>query len=90
MKELISELSAIECSLLLVSTAIIITIILGLIMSGFIGIKNKITMEAFIDKIIELTREITTLRLENKRLKEECKRYKEMNDYYYHKYKGNL
>lgn len=35
MKELISELSAIECSLLLVSTAIIITIILGLIMSGF-------------------------------------------------------
>lgn len=35
MKELISELSAIECSLLFVSTAIIITIILGLIMSGF-------------------------------------------------------
>nr|DAI26927.1 MAG TPA: hypothetical protein [Caudoviricetes sp.] len=35
MKELISELSAIECSLLLVSIAIIITIILGLIMSGF-------------------------------------------------------
>lgn len=35
MKELISELSAIECSLLSVSTAIIITIILGLIMSGF-------------------------------------------------------
>ena len=35
MKELISELSAIECSILLVSTAIIITIILGLIMSGF-------------------------------------------------------
>lgn len=35
MKELISELNAIECSLLLVSTAIIITIILGLIMSGF-------------------------------------------------------
>ena len=35
MKELISELSAIECSLLLVSAAIIITIILGLIMSGF-------------------------------------------------------
>lgn len=35
MKELFSELSAIECSLLLVSTAIIITIILGLIMSGF-------------------------------------------------------
>nr|DAY10050.1 MAG TPA: hypothetical protein [Caudoviricetes sp.] len=34
-KKLISELSAIECSLLLVSTAIIITIILGLIMSGF-------------------------------------------------------
>ena len=47
-------------------------------------------MEAFIDKIIELTREITTLRLENKRLKEECKRYKEMNDYYNHKYKGEL
>lgn len=35
MKELISELNAIECSLLPVSTAIIITIILGLIMSGF-------------------------------------------------------
>nr|DAN49768.1 MAG TPA: hypothetical protein [Caudoviricetes sp.] len=35
MKELISELSAIECSLLFVSSAIIITIILGLIMSGF-------------------------------------------------------
>nr|DAT13032.1 MAG TPA: hypothetical protein [Caudoviricetes sp.] len=35
MKELISELNAIECSLLLVSIAIIITIILGLIMSGF-------------------------------------------------------
>nr|DAK37614.1 MAG TPA: hypothetical protein [Caudoviricetes sp.] len=35
MKELISELNATECSLLLVSTAIIITIILGLIMSGF-------------------------------------------------------
>lgn len=35
MKELISELSAIECSLLFVSTAIIITIILGLIMSAF-------------------------------------------------------
>ena len=34
-KKLISELSAIECSFLLVSTAIIITIILGLIMSGF-------------------------------------------------------
>ena len=34
-KKLISELSVIECSLLLVSTAIIITIILGLIMSGF-------------------------------------------------------
>ena len=34
-KKLISELSTIECSLLLVSTAIIITIILGLIMSGF-------------------------------------------------------
>lgn len=37
-------------------------------------------MEAFIDKIIELTREITILRLENKSLKEECKRYKEMNE----------
>lgn len=35
MKEFISELSTIECSLLLVSTAIRITIILGLIMSGF-------------------------------------------------------
>lgn len=34
MKELISELSAIECSILFVSIAIIITIILGLIMSG--------------------------------------------------------
>nr|DAX30864.1 MAG TPA: hypothetical protein [Caudoviricetes sp.] len=35
MKELISELSTIECSILFVSSAIIITIILGLIMSGF-------------------------------------------------------
>lgn len=35
MKELISELSAIECSLLFISAAIIITIILGLIMSAF-------------------------------------------------------
>ena len=34
MKEFISELSTIECSLLFVSTAIIITSILGLIMSG--------------------------------------------------------
>ena len=47
-------------------------------------------MEEVLNKIIELTREITILRLENKRLKEECKRYKEMNDYYYHKYKGEL
>lgn len=37
-------------------------------------------MEAFIDKIIELTREITTLRLENKRLKEKCKSQKEMDE----------
>lgn len=44
-------------------------------------------MEEFLDKIIALTREITILRLENKRLKDECKRYKEMNDYYCHKYK---
>lgn len=35
MKELISELSAIECSILFVSIAIISTVILGLIMSGF-------------------------------------------------------
>lgn len=35
MKELISELSTIECSILFVSIAIISTIILGLIMSGF-------------------------------------------------------
>nr|DAS94503.1 MAG TPA: Honey bee toxin [Crassvirales sp.] len=34
MKELISELSTIECSILFVSIAIIITIILCLIMSG--------------------------------------------------------
>lgn len=47
-------------------------------------------MEECLDKIIELTREITILRLENKRLKDECKRYKEMNDYYFNKYKGNL
>ena len=37
-------------------------------------------MEAFIDKIIELTREITILCLENKRRKEEYKRYKEMDE----------
>lgn len=35
MKELISELSTIECSILFVSIAIISTIILGLIMSAF-------------------------------------------------------
>ena len=35
MKELISELSAIECSLLLVSKTIIITIILGLVILKF-------------------------------------------------------
>ena len=47
-------------------------------------------MEEVVNKIIELTREITILRLENQSLKDECKRYKKMNDYYYHKYKGNL
>lgn len=35
MKELFSNLNAVEGAILLVSTAIIITIILGLIMSGF-------------------------------------------------------
>ena len=35
MKELISELSAIECSLLFVSIAILGTVIIGLIMSAF-------------------------------------------------------
>lgn len=35
MKELISELNAIECSLLLVSAAIIGTVLIGLIMSVF-------------------------------------------------------
>lgn len=35
MKELISNLSTIECSLLFVSIAILITVILGLVMSGF-------------------------------------------------------
>nr|DAU81841.1 MAG TPA: M9UD72 symmetry, archaeal pilus, STRUCTURAL.1A [Caudoviricetes sp.] len=35
MKELFSNLSAVEGAVLLVSAAIIITIILGLIMSGF-------------------------------------------------------
>lgn len=34
MKELISELSTIECTLLFVSIAILLTVILGLIMSG--------------------------------------------------------
>lgn len=35
MKELISELSAIECSLLFISAAIIGTVLIGLIKSGF-------------------------------------------------------
>lgn len=35
MKELISELSTIECSLLFISAAIIGTVLIGLIMSGF-------------------------------------------------------
>ena len=52
--------------------------------------KQYTTMEELLNKIIEITKEVTILRLENKRLKDECKRYKEMNDYYYHKYKGNL
>jgi len=35
MKELISNLSTIECSLLFVSIAILGTVLIGLIMSGF-------------------------------------------------------
>ena len=37
-------------------------------------------MEDFFNKIIELKREITLLRLENERRKEEHKRYKEMDE----------
>jgi len=37
-------------------------------------------MEEFLNKIIELTREITILRLENKRLKDKCKSQKEMDE----------
>lgn len=37
-------------------------------------------MEEFLNKIIELKREITLLRLENERRKEEYKRYKEMDE----------
>ena len=37
-------------------------------------------MKEFLDKILELRREITTLRLENKRLKEECKSQKEVDE----------
>ena len=37
-------------------------------------------MEEFLNKIIELTREITILRVENKRLKDECKSQKEMDE----------
>lgn len=47
-------------------------------------------MEELLNKIIEITKEVTILRLENKRLKDECKRLKGMNDYYYHKYKNEL
>nr|DAI55213.1 MAG TPA: coiled-coil domain-containing protein [Caudoviricetes sp.] len=47
-------------------------------------------MEELLNKIIEITKEVTILRLENQSLKEECKKLKEMNSYYYHKYKGNL
>nr|DAT20992.1 MAG TPA: hypothetical protein [Caudoviricetes sp.] len=35
MKELISELSAIECSLLLVSTAVLITVVFTLVVTQF-------------------------------------------------------
>ena len=37
-------------------------------------------MKELLDKILELRREITTLRLENKRLKEKCKSQKEMHE----------
>lgn len=37
-------------------------------------------MKELLDKILELRREITTLRLENKRLKEKCKSQKEMDE----------
>lgn len=37
-------------------------------------------MEEVLNKIIELTREITILRLENKRLKDKCKSQKEMDE----------
>ena len=47
-------------------------------------------MEQLLNKIIAMTEEMTKLRLENQSLKEECKRLKKMNDYYYHKYKGEL
>lgn len=47
-------------------------------------------MEELLKKIIELTREVTVLRIQNHRLKEECKRLKGMNDYYYYKYKNEL
>ena len=47
-------------------------------------------MEELLNKIIKLTKEVTILRLENQNLTKECKRLKEMNNYYYHKYKGEL
>ena len=37
-------------------------------------------MEELLNKIIEITKEVTILRLENKRLKEECKSQKEVDE----------
>lgn len=47
-------------------------------------------MVELINKIAKLIAKNRILHLENQRLKDECKRYKEMNDYYCNKYKGNL
>ena len=47
-------------------------------------------MEELLNKIIEITKEVTILRLENESLKEECNRLDEMNNYYFHRYEGKL
>lgn len=42
-------------------------------------------MEELLKKIIEITQEMTVLRMENKKLKEEVNRLREMNSYLNHK-----
>ena len=47
-------------------------------------------MDELINKIVKLTKENATLRLENQLLKRECQKLKEMNNYYSNKCRGKL